>query len=132
MPFSDLTPGNEIAGGTDGTPIGNIGDKLKVSGDFTGTVNEVINDTYVSGAINITNVQVEAKVGLTRLPGRKVILIYNSTGQKVYYGASGVTKNTGILLDDKQFVSLPFGDNIPLYLIMDNNGIKQIRIQEAS
>ena len=33
--FSDLTPENSIDGGTDGTSIGNTGDRLKVDADIT-------------------------------------------------------------------------------------------------
>jgi len=63
MSFSDLTPENTIEGGTDGTIIGNLGDRLKVDAAFSQNPQvpaEVLHHTIVflatSGGSNVMSI----------------------------------------------------------------------------
>lgn len=78
---------------------------------------DVTEDGYVSGAVAISTTEVEAKVGASRLVGREGITITNKGPNTLYYGPTGVTVTTGDTLLKGQFVSLPLGEALGLFMI---------------
>ena len=93
---------------------------------------DVDNDGYVSGPVSVTNVAIEAKVGANRLANREGITITNNGPNTVYYGPSGVTTSTGDLLYKNQFVTLPLGENIGVFLICATAQTATVIVQELA
>jgi hypothetical protein len=93
---------------------------------------DVDNDGYVSGAVAVSTSQVEAKVGANRLVGREGITITNKGPNRLYFGPSGVTSTTGDYLDKNQFVSIPIGDQIGVYLICATGQSATAIVQEMA
>jgi len=98
----------------------------------SGEFNDVNNESYISGPVSATSVAIEAKVGATRLSGREVITITNKGPKTLYYGPSGVTVATGDPLFKDQFVSLPFGDAIAVFLITSGADTATAIVQEQA
>lgn len=92
-------------------------------------LSDVTNEAYISNAITVTTTQSEAKAGANRLIGREVLTIHNNGNATIYYGPTGVTAITGTPLYKDQFVSLPVGDKIGVFLIT-LSGTANVRIQE--
>lgn len=93
---------------------------------------DVDNDGYVSGTVSVTAVAVEAKVGASRLIGREGITITNKGPNVVYYGPAGVTSSTGDLLYKDQFVSLPLGESIAIYVVCTSGQSSTVIVQELA
>lgn len=93
---------------------------------------DVDNDGYVSGAVAVSTTQVEAKVGANRLVGREGVTLTNKGQDRVYYGPNGVTVTSGDYLEKNQFASLPFGENIAVYLICDTGKTATVIVQELA
>ena len=98
----------------------------------SGEFNDVNNESYVSGPVSVTAVAVEAKVGASRLSGRETITITNKGNKTVYYGPLGVTSTTGDVLYKDQFVSLPIGDNVAVYVVCGGGDTATVIVQEQS
>jgi hypothetical protein len=98
----------------------------------SGEFNDVNNEGYVSGPVSVTAVAVEAKVGANRLSGRETITITNKGAKTVYYGPSGVTATTGDVLYKDQFVSLPIGDNVGVFVICGAGDTATVIVQESA
>lgn len=101
---------------------------LSLSSEFS----DVNNESYVSGPVSVNNVAIEAKVGATRLSGREVVTITNKGPKTVYYGPSGVTTVTGDVLYKDQFVSLPFGDAVAVFVITSGADTATVIVQESA
>jgi hypothetical protein len=86
-------------------------------GGFTGRDDEVVNIDYVQGSVTVGVTQVEAKVGGSRLDGRQMLRIYNGSNAVVYFGPTGVTTSNGEPIEKKQWINIPIGDALALYLI---------------
>lgn len=99
---------------------------------LSGEFDDVNNNGYVSGSVAVTSVAVEAKVGASRLSGREVITITNKGNKTVYYGPSGVTSTSGDILYKDQFVSLPFGDSIGVFIICGAGDTSTVIVQEQA
>ena len=95
-------------------------------------LSDVNGDGYVSGSVAVTSVAVEAKVGASRLYGREAITITNKGPKTLYYGPSGVTVATGDPLFKDQFVSLPIGDTIGVFLITSGADTATAIVQEQA
>jgi hypothetical protein len=93
---------------------------------------DVDNDGYVSGPVSVAGTAVEAKVGASRLVGREFITITNKGPKTVYYGPSGVTSTTGDVLYKGQFVSMPMGDQIGVFVICAGADTATVIVQEGS
>jgi hypothetical protein len=93
---------------------------------------DVDNDGYASGAVAVSTTQVEAKVGASRLVGREGLTITNKGPNPVYYGPSGVTSTTGDVLLKNQFVSLPFGEAVAVFMICAAGQSASVIIQELA
>lgn len=101
---------------------------LSLSGEF----NDVNNENYVSGPISATSVAVEAKVGANRLSGREVITLTNKGPKTIYYGPTGVTPTTGDPLFKDQYVSLPMGDQVAVFVVTSGADTATVIVQEQS
>jgi len=101
---------------------------ITLSSEFS----DVNNEGYVSGSVAVTSIVIEAKVGANRLSGREVITITNKGSKTLYYGPSGVTTITGDPLFKDQFVSLPFGDAIGVFLICAGTDTATAIVQESA
>jgi hypothetical protein len=93
---------------------------------------DVDNDGYVSGTVSVSSTAVEAKVGANRLTGREGITLTNSGPNTVYYGPSGVTSATGDVLYKNQFVSLPFGETIGVFVVCATGQGATVIVQELA
>ena len=93
-----------------------------------GQYDDVLGDGYVAGVINVSTIQIEAKVGASRLAGREYVRIFNNSAGTIFFGPSGVTISTGEPLFKNQWVSIPMGD-IAVYCIAAAP-LTDIRIQE--
>lgn len=102
------------------------GGSISLSGEF----DDVNNESYVSGAVAVTSVAVEAKVGANRLSGREVLTITNKGAKTVYYGPSGVTSATGDPLFKDQYVSLPTGDAVGVFVVCAGADTATVIVQE--
>lgn len=93
---------------------------------------DVDNDGYVSNAVAVTSTAVEAKAGAAKLSKREGITITNKGPSKVYYGPLGVTDVTGDVLYKDQFVSLPLGDQIAIYVVCSTGQTSTVIVQELA
>jgi hypothetical protein len=93
-----------------------------------GQYDDVLGEGYVAGTINVSTIQIEAKVGANRLAGREYVRVFNNSAGTIYFGPSGVTISTGEPLYKSQWVSIPLGD-VGIYLIAATS-LTDIRIQE--
>jgi len=89
------------------------------------------NDSAVYGTLTVGTTAVELKVGGSALENRKVVTI-QPKANKVYWGYdSSVTTLTGTQVFKDQFIPLPVGPEITVYLIADGSG-KDVRIGELA
>lgn len=102
-----------------------------MSGLSGGSKYDLANDSYLSGIVTVGTTAVEAKVGGSALSGREILVIYNNSNSTIYYGPSGVTTSTGVPLQKNQFVSMPVGNGIGVFLIAGSAG-NNIIVQEMS
>lgn len=93
---------------------------------------DVDNDNYLTGVVSVGSTQVEAKVGVGRLSRREGITLTNKGPNRVFYGPTGVTVSTGDYLDKNQFVSLPLGESIGVFLICDTGKTASVVVQEIA
>ena len=93
-----------------------------------GQYDDVLGEGYIAGAINVSTIQIEAKVGASRLAGREYVRVFNNSAGTIYFGPSGVTTSSGEPLYKSQWVSIPLGD-VGIYLIAASS-LTDIRIQE--
>lgn len=86
---------------------------------------DVVERSYVAGAVSVGTSAVEAKVGASRVATRQIAYIRNTSNlHSIWWGPSGVTSSgasMGVELLPGQFVSLPFGD-VGIYLISTQAG----------
>lgn len=83
------------------------------SGYFSDTVNQAM----VAGSITVGTTAIAARVGASNLLERQLVRIYNGSNGTVFFGDSSVTTTTGEPLEKKQWVELPLGDQLDLFLI---------------
>lgn len=110
-------------GATDGTHIGNIGDSSKVT--------EALNTSAVYGSLTVGTTAVEVKVGGSVLANRKTVTL-QPKDNKIFWGYdSSVTVSNGTQVFKDQFMPLPVGANISIWLISDGAG-RDVRIGEIA
>lgn len=96
----------------------------------TVTASDALSTALITGAISVTNVASEAKVGVTAQANRKLLTIM-PTGGTIYWGYSaGVTTSTGTPIFKNQMVSFPFANTIPVFVIAGST--IDARVAEAS
>ena len=93
---------------------------------------DVNNTDYLSGSVAVSTTQIEAKVGGAPLDKRQGITITNKGPNTLYYGPTGVTAATGDPLVKNQFVSIPAGDCISIFMICDTGQSATAIVQEIS
>jgi len=98
----------------------------------SGEYDDVNNDGYVSGAVSVTSVAIEAKVGASKLAGREWITITNKGPKTLYYGPAGVTTTSGDFLYKDQFVSLNHGELIAVFLVCAGADTATAIVQESA
>lgn len=88
--------------------------------------------TGVEGAITVSTLAVEVKVGVSNLANRKLVTAYNNGSATVYWGyTSLVTTSTGSPLLKNQQAAWEVGENQSIYLIAAS-GSHNIRITEGA
>lgn len=113
-----------IQGGTDGTEIGNVGDKLKTTDALSGAA--------VFGAITVGTSAVEAKVGGSPLAARKLLTIHNNGSQDIFWGyADTVTTSSGTPIFKNQTAIFEFTEARTVWLISGTAG-QNVRIGEVA
>lgn len=110
---------------------GNETNYLNVTSEGEIKISNFANISFLAANKNITATESLASVGGSNLANRKTLVIFNRGGQTVYYGPSGVTDLTGIAIEKDELISLPFGDNINVYLIT-KTGTSTVTIQELA
>jgi hypothetical protein len=79
--------------------------------------------------LTLVGVAVEAKVGATRMPGRKLVSIFNLTGATIYraWSQAKATATDGFPILDNTGVHIAVDDQIAVWLF----GTGEVRIEEA-
>ena len=95
-------------------------------------LSDVSNDAYVAGSISVSTTQVEAKVGANRLAGRENLRVFNNSNTTIYFGPSGVTASTGEPVFKNQWVNIPAGASLAVFLITASGTASDVRIQEMA
>jgi hypothetical protein len=65
---------------------------------------------------------------------RKRMMVYNNTdgaSGEAYFGESGVTPATGMILEKAKWIELPIGSDLDIYLVADDAGT-EIRVVELA
>jgi hypothetical protein len=103
------------------------------SDQSTISVSDVLStSTGVQDAINVGTTSVEAKVGASRLTGRKILSVFHNGSGKLYWGySSGVTTSTGIQIFKNTQISWPAGANTSVFLIADS-ATNDVRVAEGA
>lgn len=97
---------------------------------FDPELSDVVNQSYVAGSISVTTTQIEAKVGGSRLSGRETLRIFNNSNTTIYFGPTGLTSATGEPVFKNQWVNIPAGDQLGVFLITASGTASDVRIQE--
>ena len=90
---------------------------------------DTVNREAVSGAVTVGTTEVEAKVGASPLSKRQILTIKNNSNKTIYYGPTGVTTSTGSPLEETEFIAIPLGPDVSIFLISADTGLN-VRIQE--
>lgn len=92
---------------------------------------DVLGKGAAYGSITVGTIAVELKVGASPLDGRQAVHMM-AMDNAVYWGYdSSVTVSTGTRLYKGQFILLPIGDGVSVYLIANGAG-KDVRIGELA
>jgi hypothetical protein len=90
---------------------------------------DTLNSSYIMIQTSVT-VSQEAKVGASRLAGRKVLTIQPLNGKIWYSPTNPATLLNSTPVYKDELVSFPFGDSLPVYIIADT-GTVIVAIGEA-
>ena len=82
-------------------------------------------------SISVSTSEVEAKVGLAPLLGRKVVTIQPLTGRVRVLFKSGILATSGILIYKRQIVSFEASESQSIYLITES-GITDVVVVERA
>lgn len=90
-----------------------------------------LNSSAVYGALSVGTAAVEVKVGVSPLEYRKMVHMF-AEDNEIYWGYnSGVTTANGTRIYKNQFIELPIGPDIAIYVVADGAG-KSMRIAELA
>ena len=93
---------------------------------------DTLDNGGVNGAITVTTSPIEAKVGASVLPDRKMLTVYNNGNKTIYWGFdSSVSASNGTPIEKSQFFAWSVGQNTLIYLIADS-GSQNVRITESA
>jgi hypothetical protein len=94
-------------------------------------VSDALNSTGVQGAITVTSSSIEAKVGVSRLAGRKLLTVFNDGTATIWWGyTSGVTTSSGTPIFKGQQFNWNITDGLGIWLIAVS-GSHNVRVTEA-
>lgn len=112
---------------------GGVFDANKTYNDDQSAVADVLNSgNSVEAAITVGTSSVEAKVGASRLTGRKALSVFNNSNSTIYWGyTSGVTTSSGTPIFKDQQIVFAVGDGQSVYLISGSAG-NNVRITEGA
>lgn len=91
---------------------------------------DILESGYVTATKVVGTVQLEAKVGTSRLDFRQHLTIHNYGPNTIYIGPTGVTALTGRPLFANQTIDMAVGD-IAIYLIAETSN-NSVVIQELA
>lgn len=94
--------------------------------------NALLNIDFLQTNISITTLEVEAKVGVTRLDCRKSVRIYNGSDRDIFWGPSGVSSTTGEPLRKRQSVTIAAGPYLAVFIVSGMGTANDIIIMEFS
>lgn len=89
---------------------------------FDPELSDVLNDGYLSITKTVGTTEILAAVGGSNQTGREILYLENNGNTKLYYGPTGVTSSSttkGSYLAKGQFVFLPAGQYLNIYIISD-------------
>lgn len=90
-----------------------------------------LNDSAVYGTLSVGTTAVEVKVGGSPLTNRKMVHMLAEDNQ-IYWGYdASVTTSNGTRIYKNQFVELPIGPDISIYVIANGAG-RSMRIAEIA
>jgi hypothetical protein len=93
---------------------------------------DAISGSGAEGAITLGTTAIEAKVGASALSNRKLLTVFNNSGNTIYWGrTSGVTTSSGTPIYEKQMVSFQALADAPIYIISSSSGTN-VRITESA
>lgn len=108
-----------------------ISDSNKTYSDDQTVIADILDGGGVNANLSVSTTAIEVKVGTSRLPGRKLVII-QPKGNNVYLGFSNaVTSSNGIELFNNQNIVLPVGENTEVWLIR-SSGTTDVRISEVA
>lgn len=95
---------------------------------------DIINEgTGVEGVLVVGLTAVEVKVGASKLANRKLLTLYNNSGNRIFYWGytSSVTVTTGTPIAASTFITWNVGDNQSIYVISTNASL-DARVTEGA
>lgn len=107
-------------------------DANKNYNDDQSAVADIINSgNGVEGFITVSTISTEAKVGASRLAGRKSLTIFNNSSSTMFWGyTNAVTTATGTPIFKDQMIQFEVGDSQSIFLISGSAG-NNARITEG-
>lgn len=85
---------------------------------------------FTSGAVAVSDVAEEAKVGASANEDRQFIYIENTGNQTIYYGPSGTTSGNGARLFKDQWMVIAATKDIQVFLICESGKTSTAIVQE--
>jgi hypothetical protein len=83
----------------------------------SGYYSDILDKEVVTGVVTVGTIAVEARVGGAPLSQRQAIRIYNKSNATIYFGPSGVTTTNGEPIEKNNWVMIPAGPSLSIYLI---------------
>ncbi len=119
--------------GSDQTTVADVDDtsgknRLRTAASVTDNV------SMVHTVLTVSTTPIEAKVGGSALAGRQKLIIFNDSNIVVRFGGASVSTsgaNKGIPIQPGELLELEVGDQVPIYLIVQN-GNRDCIIMETS
>jgi len=112
---------------------GGVFDANKTYNDDQSAVADVLNSgNGVQGSVTVGTSFAEAKVGASRLTGRKSLTVFNNSNATIYWGyTNAVTTSTGTPIFKDQQVEFAVGDAQGIFLIAGSAG-NNVRVTEGA
>jgi hypothetical protein len=109
-----------------------ITDSNSTYGNDEQLISDVFNNAGLQAALSVGATAIEAKCGVSVLPDRKVLTVFNNSNTIVYWGyTNAVTIATGTPIFKSQLYTWTAGVNMHIYLIAGSAG-NDCRVTEVS
>jgi hypothetical protein len=99
---------------------------------YSGNRADVLESSYLTGTLAVSITQVEAKVGVSALAERQLLIIQNKGANSVYIGPTGVTSTTGFKLEKNAYITMAISGDISVFLICEAAQSATVVIQELA